>query len=861
MSMTKITHDFFRTKCKRTIKGLSLFVLFLMGTQVSWGQQPIGTGQFDGGFENATLNATALTQTTADATKWSYDSSGLSTSNVSTTDKRSGAKSFNYVSVNVNTGKYLMSPKCSPALVGGDGTTAGPAYVIQYYVKSLASPIPTKGAVNLSNRFSGAGTQAAADTNGWQKVTYRYVNATAVAQATGTWAGVGTNLTSVGTSWTAYIDDFVVYLGAADDNTVPDAPTGPAVSGMNVSWTAPGAGVDGGGYMVVRYATNPNADNDPNVNGIYAKGNTITNGTGALVGTVVFVGTATSFTDDVAGSVSGSDYYKIYTVDKAFNYSNEIIAAPVALPTSTTWTTSWSNGSPTASLEAIIDGTYNTNVGGEQGPFTAKKLTVNANKSLTINSGTNVTVQNEVINNGSLVVENNANLIQVNNVANTGNIVVNRNSNPLLLYDYTLWSSPVASQNLAAFSPLTSLSPNRFYIYDSASDKYTNTIPVTLDPTTTNFVPGAGYLIRMPNTADAVIPTAYPGVFTGVPNNGDVPFTLSIAGGGYNLVGNPYPSTINLFTLQANNSTVIGNTFYMWRKTNGVGTAYCSYVPTSAIAGTYVTNSNAQSPASFVGNIQAGQGFFVSALTTGPLVFKNGQRATTASSFFKTKNAVLDGKLWLNATNAAGDFSQMAVTYFDGANQGVDIYDGKYINDSKFALTSKINNEEYVIQGRPAFDASDVVALNFKTDVAGDYTIAIDHTDGLFATDQDIYLVDSKTGTETNLKTTAYTFTAASGVDTTRFSLKYQKTLKVDTSVANDDSIAVYKNNGVIYVKSDASAISNIKVYDIQGRVIAEQNNVKANTAAIHNLKATQQVLIVKVTSEDNKVVSKKVEN
>jgi hypothetical protein len=113
------------------------------------------------------------------------------------------------------------------------------------------------------------------------------------------------------------VDDFVVYAGALDV-TAPDAPTAITIGGANVSWTAPVTGVDGGGYVVVRYATSPNADNDPNQNGIYAVGNTITNGTGSLIGTVAFVGTATSFTDSEAGA-----YYKVYTVDKAFNYSAE----------------------------------------------------------------------------------------------------------------------------------------------------------------------------------------------------------------------------------------------------------------------------------------------------------------------------------------------------------------------------------------------------------------------------------------------------------------------------------------------------------------------------------------------------------
>jgi len=539
----------------------------------------------------------------------------------------------------------------------------------------------------------------------------------------------------------------------------------------------------------------------------------------------------------------------------------------------TTWNgNSWDNGAPTTgTYAAIIAGDYNQSVN-----INACSLTVTSNAIVSIPSGYNVTLNAPIIvtSGSSFTLSNTANLIQTNkNSVNSGTINVNRNSNSLQRKDYTLWSSPVAGQKLAAFSPLTSLDPNRFYIYNSASNEYTNTAPAVLNPTATNFSPGAGYLIRMPNENPAILGTlsdyylgnaaiTYNGVFTGIPNNGDVPVALSTAGAGaYNLVGNPYPSTINLFTLQSDNAAVIGNTFYMWRKTNGLGTAYCSYVPTSAIAGTYVSNTNTQSPATFVGDIQAGQGFFVSALTTGPLVFKNGQRVTTASSFFKTKQIAASSKLWLNVTNVAGDFSQMAVTYFDGATPSIDAFDGKYINDSAFALTSNVNNGEYTIQGRPAFDVADVVALNFKTELAGDYTIAIDHLEGVFASGQDIYLVDSKTGTETNLTTSAYNFNAIAGVDNTRFSLKYQKTLKVDDAIFNENNVTIYAKNGSLYISSGEMAINTIQVYDVQGRLIAERKNVKATTATLENLKANNQVLLVKVSGENNQVVTKKVVN
>jgi hypothetical protein len=518
--------------------------------------------------------------------------------------------------------------------------------------------------------------------------------------------------------------------------------------------------------------------------------------------------------------------------------------------TKTTWDgAAWSNATPPSStIEAIIAEPYSTTT---NGVFTALKLTVNSGMSLIINTGTSITVENQVVNNGSVVIENNANLIQVNNTANIGNVVVSRNSNALLLYDYTLWSSPVASQNLATFSPSTAI--NRFYTYDSTSNLYS-----VLDPNATNFTPGAGYLIRMPIGSNPSTPTAYPGVFTGIPNNGNVPFTMIDGGAGlrYNLVGNPYPSPISMSQFVADNANITG-TLYFWRKTNGLGTAYCTWA-----GGTFTTNGNIQSvdPA---GIIQTGQGFFVEANGLGTaLTFKNSQRAVnTAGQFFKTKQVAAASRIWLNATNAMGDFSQMAVNYVADATLGVDAFDGKYINDSAFALTSNIDNGEYTIQGRPAFDTSDIVALNFKTDKAGDYTIAIDHTDGLLAAGQDVYLVDSTTGTETNLKTSGYTFTATAGVTNSRFSLKYQKTLKVNEVALNDNSITVYKNNGVVYVNSAEKAINSIKVYDIQGRLIAVQNNVKANVATINNLKATHQVLVIQVTCEDNKVVNKKVEN
>uniref|UniRef100_UPI00286BA52C T9SS sorting signal type C domain-containing protein n=1 Tax=Flavobacterium sp. TaxID=239 RepID=UPI00286BA52C len=524
--------------------------------------------------------------------------------------------------------------------------------------------------------------------------------------------------------------------------------------------------------------------------------------------------------------------------------------------TDTSWTNAgnWSAGIPDQNSDVSI-------VPAPNAPVITGNVNINSlsivSTSLTVNSGSNLTVTGAITNTGTMTLASNANLIQSGTTnTNTGNITVNRNSNLLNRFDYTIWSSPTtnAALFLKTFSPATL--DTRFYNYDEPSNLYS----VIASPTTTPFTTGAGYLIRMPDT-DAGYPSAitYAGAFTGVPNNGDISKSITNNGVtyGYNMIGNPYPSTIDAQAFITANTANIESSLYFWRKINAAaGSAYAVYNP---MGSTSATPSSALPN----GNIQVGQGFFVKAKTGATTVsFNNAMRvANNQNQFFKTKSVVDKNRVWLNLTNTSGAFSQVLVGYTTDAIQGIDIFDAKYFNDSSIALTSNINNEEYTIQGRPTFDASDVVALNFKTDVAGDYTIALDHFDGLFSTGQDIYLKDNKTGTETDLKIAVYNFTAVAGVDNTRFSLKYQKTLKVDAPAFNENSVRVYKNNGTLYVNSGNIAINNIKVFDIQGRLIIEQKNVKANSTTIKDSKATNQVFIVKIVGEDNSIVTKKVLN
>ena len=427
---------------------------------------------------------------------------------------------------------------------------------------------------------------------------------------------------------------------------------------------------------------------------------------------------STQLTTTEIGLLSATSYFRAVVSNGVC--TPVISATSIVTIASTTWSSigggSWDNGVPTNTTTAIISANYTSS-----GDLNACSLTVNNNAVVIISSGDSVSLNGAlIVSSGSFTLNNNSNLIQTTDVANTGNINVKRNSAPIKRLDYSLWSSPVNSQQLQAFSPLT-LS-NRFYNYNSTSNQYS----VIASPSTTNFSVGAGYLIRVANN-HTTWSSIWSGQFTGVPNNG--PVTVTVDNNTYNAVGNPYPSTIESDAFINDNNIV--EALYFWRKTNN--TAMSSYA-TYTLAGGTGTDPNAGDPLALTPNgyIQVGQGFIVKSTSTS-INFTNSMRVTDNSNQF-LRTIEDRNRVWLDLSNATGFISQTMISYMDDATNDVDDgIDGKYFNDSQTALTSIINNNEFAIQGRPLpFDTSDVVALGFKVEVAGSYTISINHFDGLF---------------------------------------------------------------------------------------------------------------------------------
>jgi hypothetical protein len=588
--------------------------------------------------------------------------------------------------------------------------------------------------------------------------------------------------------------------------------------------------------------------------------------------------TSSTLTGSAIGVVSSTTYFRAVTqnCNLPLMYSTTVV---VTIASTTTWNgTNWSNGYPSFSNSAIFSANYTSTADME-----SCNLTINSGVVVTIGSGHDITLGGglTVDPSSTFILSDLSNLLQPEGVTNTGIITVKCNSAPLYRLDYTLWSSPVTGQNLKSLSPATLT--NRFYFYDSTAstngdyaEVFNNSLFPGQTEATYNFETAKGYLIRSPNVYDTYTPPVFPsttsaipgvsyeGIFTGTANNGTINSSLSTALNGFNLVGNPYPSAISIEDFLDTNSATIDGTIWLWRKINSanLGVGYATLTKTGL---TSVQQDVTEGISN--GILGSGQAFFVkvkTGLSTANLEFNNSMRTGhNTYTFFKNNNtAVLEKhRIWLNLSNATQKISQNLIGYITGATSGVDYgLEGKNFEANAISLSSIVDNNEYNIQARSLpFDPSDVVPLNFKTNIAGNYTISIDHVDGLFETNQEVILRDNFTGNLQNLKFAAYTFNSQIGNFNTRFEIIYQTQLGVINPTFDANNFVIYKQNSILHIDSGNFIMDKIEIYDLTGRLIFTEDNVNATSKNISKLLIENQVLIVKIKTLDNVLITKKI--
>ncbi len=541
----------------------------------------------------------------------------------------------------------------------------------------------------------------------------------------------------------------------------------------------------------------------------------------------------------------------------------------------------WSNGIPTATKNAIINTNYNTSV---YGNFVSNGLTINSGGTLTVNTGSYITVNGQIVNNNtsasSFSVENNANLLQVNNFQNVGNITVKKSAIiPKMGYNY--WSSPVIGQNLYQFSEGynqaattgTGTPWNRFYVYNETNDYFVTSIAndITLNSASV-FQSARGYAIRGKNSFPENVTITSPTSqfeFVGTPQNGDVASYLlkwTNAEHGYNMVGNPYPSNISFDDFYALNSSKIYGIAYFWTNNDGQviyqqGSSYSSnnYAIETAAGGTSATyfGYNNRKPN---GNISIGQGFLVQAKPAGknqPLIFNNSIRTVDNANYYN-KTSIQKNRFWLEFKSPTNVNNEILIGYIPNATNGFDNdYDADLLAIGSDSFWNVLDNHKLAIQARDAnFSQEDNVKLGFKSSVSGNYIISLTDKDGIFKSDQNIYLRDKYLNKVVNITDNAYTFNTNAGQYEDRFEVVYKplETLGTDNSVKK--RIQIYKDVSNFIVTAPNN-IDEVSVYDSLGRLIFDSKTSK-NEILINKTNLPEGMYIIKARS-GNTTLTKKI--
>lgn len=524
------------------------------------------------------------------------------------------------------------------------------------------------------------------------------------------------------------------------------------------------------------------------------------------------------------------------------SFIDDITVEGLPFPT-TIWSTSWSNGVPNNETNVIINSEYSTN---NQPSFTANNITIKNGGVLEVN-GTNT------INAADVTVEDGGNLIiKDSGVLNqTGSFKVLKNSaSPQ--GKYVFWSSPVANQNL--FTAYSNGSSSTAPLYVMSYDPATNLYPMVANDNA-NFTnnAGKGYSVKVP-AANASL------VFGGasqVPNNGTINVSLSNAGNGYNLIGNPYPSNVSLTDFYTANNSAIEPTLWFWDNTTGNVTTQTGntsvnvgFATFNAQSGTWTEAPNTQSYGSAALNslgsfAKIGQGFIVKSINAAPAAFTNAMRSSAAAVTMNKNINTAEGKYWIKLTTSYGNTVTQAVTYSQAASDAYDGYDSRAMGMGSDAFYSLAGTEKLVIQGRAPFQINDVVPLGNKHFENGNFIISLSHKEGLFTNGQPIYLHDKQNGTYTNLQSGNYNFAENAGDFTNRFEIVYKLNV-LSTKETEKAAFEVYRD-GEDFVVRNHNPIQSVEVFDAAGRKIQQMTTnsksviVKIPAKGLYILKAVSE--------------------
>ncbi len=315
--------------------------------------------------------------------------------------------------------------------------------------------------------------------------------------------------------------------------------------------------------------------------------------------------------------------------------------------------------------------------------------------------------------------------------------------------------------------------------------------------------------------------------YTGDLNSGDyyIPsfsFTMTSPSTGWNLVGNPYPSTIQW------NAT--------WPKTD---LSEWACIHNNGNDGCYNAVTGAEWPD--IGSMPDGtlgptQGFWVRATSDiANMTIENSQRMHNNQGLYKESFIEMDQSIRLRI-DGNNDFDAVLIQFTEGATSGFDdSFDLEKrwgYDESPNVYTIHPEDALYSVDVRPQIESEMVIPIGFETGLTGYFVMEATQFDGL-AGEYQVIVEDIKEGIFTQLKkNTQYGFSGDPQDENHRFNLHF-KDINFNTGDNITNPVFIYSFENDVYVLTSDIKIEEVVIFDIMGHEVVREYGIDENVLKI----------------------------
>ncbi|MEW4923479.1 LamG-like jellyroll fold domain-containing protein [Algibacter sp. 2305UL17-15] len=615
-------------------------------------------------------------------------------------------------------------------------------------------------------------------------------------------------------------------------------------------------------------------------------------------------------TDDFSSKGHTAKMHNILTVQE------QTAPMPYKTSNSGSWETSgnWVSGAVWNMYELNNSGFSIVQVSNDMNVNSSLKtegLILDSGKTLTVNG------DNEVYNNyylelnGTLDLMGDSQLIQTEYsdlVTSATGKVLRRQEGTSSAYWYNYWASPVGSlgatsltDNNAATNNANNSPYNLQMIKDDSGFNCQFTSNYTANgnistywlftyingltywdwaqiATSANLSPGIGYTQK----GTGVPSSEQQYIFEGKPNNGTILIPVEDKGGPGSvagtsktefLLGNPYPSAIDVHQFIDDNAGVIDGTLQLWQQWSGTSHnlrdyngGYAQVNKLGGVRARQFVGFNGETTGGEIGAtkpsryLPVGQGFMVEIIADGDVEFNNGQRIfikeadadgtyNNGSAFFKggnkkSKGTVSNGnnsndalqkiRLEFNSVTGPEVRRELLLGFSETTSDAFDYgYDAECVEANNNDLNLNLEGKNMNIQAYGAISEDKVVPLNFKSSGDNTFEIRISELEHI-EENQEIYLKDNLTGEYFDLTNNQpYRFSSEQGKFNNRLEIVFQSeasTLGAKEVKTTDNFIYYHKGSNMIFAKKLNGEVTKFTLFSMTGQSIMELNNVSQST-------------------------------